>query len=112
MAEVMVDVGTLARRETLVIAAIVTLLAIAGKIIGCGLGSISLGSKDALRIGMGMTPRGEVGLIIASVGLTLHTISDAVYAVVLLMSVFTTLFAPPFLRILFRSRPDSAPLTG
>lgn len=51
MAEVMVDVGTLARRETLVIAAIVTLLAIAGKIIGCGLGSISLGSKNALRIG-------------------------------------------------------------
>ncbi|HEX5481532.1 MAG TPA: cation:proton antiporter [Terriglobia bacterium] len=103
---VMVDVTTLARRETLVMVAVVTVLAIAGKIIGCGLGSISLGTKDALRIGMGMVPRGEVGLIIASVGLTLHTISDTVYTVVLFMSLLTTLFAPPFLRIMLRPEPD------
>ena len=46
-----------------------------------------------------MVPRGEVGLIVAGVGLTLHTISDAVYSIVLIMSMVTTLVAPPFLRM-------------
>lgn len=48
--------------------------------------------------GVGVVPRGEVGLIVAAVGLSLHIISDAFYAVVLLMSVITTLVAPPTLR--------------
>ncbi len=79
---------------------IVCMLAVASKLVGCGLGSLSLGLKDALRVGIGMVPRGEVGLIIAAVGLSLHAISDRAYTVVLLMSMFTTLFAPPVLRLL------------
>ncbi|MGH9453444.1 MAG: cation:proton antiporter [Terriglobia bacterium] len=75
--------------------AIISLLAIVSKMIGCGLGAMRLGAKDALRIGVGMVPRGEVGFIVAAVGLSLHTISDAIYAVVLLMCIITTLFAPP-----------------
>jgi len=80
--------------------AMVCLLAILSKLIGCGLGALSLGFRDALRVGVGMVPRGEVGLIVAGVGLRLHTISDAVYSVVLAMSIVTTLFAPPVLRFL------------
>jgi Kef-type K+ transport system membrane component KefB len=83
---------------------VVCVLAIISKLIGCGLGALSLGFKDALRIGIGMVPRGEVGLIVAGVGLRLHTISDEVYAVVLVMSMVTTLFAPPVLRLLM-ARP-------
>jgi len=75
-------------------------LAVVSKLVGCGLGSLSLGIKDALRVGIGMVPRGEVGLIIAAAGLGLHAISDEVYTVVLLMSMFTTLLAPPVLRLL------------
>ena len=78
----------------------VCVLAILSKLIGCGLGALSLGRRDALRVGVGMVPRGEVGLIVASVGLRLHTISDAIYTVVIAMSMVTTIFAPPVLRLL------------
>jgi len=96
-----VNVRTLAQRDLLEMVGVVCLLAIASKLIGCGLASLSLGWKDALRVGVGMVPRGEVGLIVAAVGLSLHTISDRIYTVVLLMSMITTLVAPPLLRLLF-----------
>jgi len=85
-------------------AAVICLLAIVSKLIGCGLGALRLGWKPALQIGVGMVPRGEVGLIVAAVGLGLHTISDAIYGVVLLMSIVTTVFAPPLLRILLKAQ--------
>lgn len=95
-----VNLPAIAQPGLLTIVAVICILAIVGKLLGCGLASLSLGTKDALRIGVGMVPRGEVGLIVAAVGLSLHTISDAVYAVVLAMSIVTTLFAPPLLRLL------------
>jgi Kef-type K+ transport system membrane component KefB len=79
---------------------VVCVLAIVGKLVGCGLGALSLGFKNALRIGIGMVPRGEVGLIVAAVGLKLRTISPEIYTVVVVMSIVTTLFAPPVLRAL------------
>ena len=95
-----VNLKTIGNPGLLGMITMVCALAILSKLIGCGLGAISLGFKDALRIGVGMVPRGEVGLIVAGVGLRLHTISDSVYAVVLAMSIVTTLFAPPVLRFL------------
>ena len=96
---VQVNVQTFAKPGLIGLATMICLLAIVGKLIGCGLGCLRLGIKDALRVGIGMVPRGEVGLIVAGVGLTLHTISDAVYSIVLIMSMVTTLVAPPFLRM-------------
>ena len=95
---VQVNVRTVVRPGLLVEVGIICLLAIVSKLIGCGLGAMRLGWKDALRVGVGMVPRGEVGLIVAAVGLRLHTISDPVYAVVLAMSIVTTLVAPPALK--------------
>ena len=100
MLGVQVNLKTIGHPGLLGMIAMVCALAILSKLIGCGLGALSLGFRDALRIGVGMVPRGEVGLIVAGVGLRLHTISDAVYAVVLAMSIVTTLFAPPVLRLL------------
>jgi Kef-type K+ transport system membrane component KefB len=94
-----VNLKTTAQSSVLFTASVICLLAVLSKLIGCGLGSLGLGWKDSLRIGIGMVPRGEVGLIVASVGLGLRTISDAIYSVVLLMTIFTTLFAPPVLRL-------------
>jgi len=88
---------------------VVCLLAIVGKLVGCGLGALPLGFKNALRIGIGMVPRGEVGLIVAAVGLKLHTISAEVYTVVVVMSIVTTLFAPPVLRALLPRAAEPAP---
>jgi Kef-type K+ transport system membrane component KefB len=78
---------------------VICVLAIISKLAGCGIGAASLGFKDALRVGIGMIPRGEVGLIVAAAGLRLHAISDEVYTAVVLMSLVTTLVAPPFLRL-------------
>lgn len=94
-----VNLQTISQRSVLYLAVIVCVLAIISKLIGCGLGAISMGWKDALRVGLGMVPRGEVGLIVAAVGLSLHTISDEIYTVVVIMSIVTTLFAPPVLRL-------------
>lgn len=89
------------QREILVLAALVTVLAILGKLVGCGLGAYKLGWRGALQVGVGMVPRGEVGIIVASIGLQLHTISDGLYAVVIVMTLVTTLLTPPVLRMLF-----------
>jgi len=103
-----VNLRTTAHSSVLFTASVICLLAVLSKLIGWGLGALGLGWKDSLRIGMGMVPRGEVGLIVASGGLGLHTISDAVYSVVLLMTIFTTLFAPPVLRLMLQQSERKA----
>ena len=84
---------------------LVTLVAVATKLFGCGLGAINLGMKRAAQVGMGMVPRGEVGIIVAQIGLSLAVIGPELYGVVLFMAVATTLIAPPFLKILYASEP-------
>jgi Na+:H+ antiporter len=104
---VQVDVGTLWEPGVWPMLTMVCLLAIVSKVLGCGLGAASLGFRDALRIAVGMIPRGEVGLIVAAVGLELHAVTPKVYTVVLLMSMVTTLFAPPVLRYLLKEPAPS-----
>jgi len=82
----------------------ITALAVIGKLLGCGLGALSLGGRGALIVGVGMVPRGEVGIIVAMLGLRLQTIPETMYALVIFMSVVTTLAVPPVLRVLFRER--------
>lgn len=96
--------------EVILLAVLVTLLAVLSKFIGCGLGAVSLGRKKAMQIGMGMVPRGEVGIVVAQIGLGLQAVSDAAYGVVLFMAVATTLIAPPFIMRLFKdeARTDEA----
>lgn len=98
---VQMDLTVLARGEILLLAGLVTLLAILGKLVGCGLGAYRMGWRPALQVGVGMVPRGEVGIIVASIGLSLATISDEIYAVVIIMVLVTTLLAPPSLRWVF-----------
>lgn len=98
-----VDPSLLGEAETLGIAVGVTLLAVAGKVVGCGLGGLGLGRRPAAIIGVGMVPRGEVGLIVASIGLSLAAVSQEMFSVVVIMSIATTLLAPPLLVLLFRN---------
>jgi Kef-type K+ transport system membrane component KefB len=95
----------------LISAAVVSVLAIISKLVGCGLPVLREGWDTALKVGVGMTPRGEVGLIVALIGLQMKMISDAAYAIVVCMTGITTLFAPIGLRFLFRNqeRTDEAP---
>ncbi|HTU00955.1 MAG TPA: cation:proton antiporter [Candidatus Sulfotelmatobacter sp.] len=83
---------------------VVTMLAIAGKLVGCGAAAWSLGWRSALIVGMGMVPRGEVGIIVASLGRRAGVFSDLIYAIVIAMSLLTAVVAPPVLVPLFASR--------
>jgi Kef-type K+ transport system membrane component KefB len=82
--------------------AVISILAILSKVIGCGLPLLPEGWRTALKVGVGMTPRGEVGLIVALIALNAKMISEEMYAIVILMIAVTTIFAPPVLRVLFR----------
>lgn len=80
--------------------------AVVSKLLGCGFGAYSLGRQDAIRVGVGMVPRGEVGMIVAQIGSSLGVVGDQVYVVVVFMSVATTVLAPPLLRWAFRDVPS------
>jgi Kef-type K+ transport system membrane component KefB len=88
-------------RSTIILTIIITLLAVATKLIGCGLGALSLGWRRAGQVGVGMVPRGEVGIVVAQIGLSLAVINDSLFGAVLFMAIATTLIAPPFLKLLF-----------
>jgi Kef-type K+ transport system membrane component KefB len=93
--------GALSRRA-LAAVVVISLLAILSKVIGCGLPLLAEGWRTALKVGVGMTPRGEVGLIVALIALNAKMITEQYYAIVILMIAVTTLVAPPLLRMLFR----------
>ncbi len=98
-----VGLSSFARTGTAVLAIVILLAAVLSKFIGCGLGSLSLGKTEAMRIGVGMIPRGEVGMVVAQIGLGFGIIEQDVYSVVVFMSVATTIVAPPLLKIAYRS---------
>ena len=87
--------------EILLLAAVVIIIAFASKYIGCFLGAKfgdkSLDKSSANIIGIGMVPRGEVGIIVASIGLAEYAITGELYTIVVMMSVITTIVAPIFL---------------
>lgn len=97
-----VDLKALASAEALTALAVVTVLAIAGKLAGCGLAAARLGRRSAWIVGTGMTPRGEVGVVVASLGLAAGVLSAQTYAVIIAMSLLTALLAPFALAALLR----------
>lgn len=86
----------------------VIILAVLTKFIGCALGAAKMGRRRAIQVGVGMIPRGEVGIVIAQIGVAAAAVGEAVYGVVLTMAVITTLVAPPFIKLAFASeaRPE------
>lgn len=87
--------------DVVVLSTVVIALAILTKLIGCGVGAIGMGRRRAIQVGVGMIPRGEVGIVVAQIGVAMSLISDTLYGVVLAMAVITTLAAPPFLKLAF-----------
>lgn len=90
------------------LAGAVTALAVVGKLAGCGAAMAGAPKLAVLRVGVGMVPRGEVGLIIASLGLSLGAIQADLFGVVVMMSILTTVVAPPLLRALYHGDPVTA----
>jgi len=95
----LVNVGALMSMDVLIFGLVFTVSAVLAKIVGCGLPTLALGfnPKGALRIGMGMIPRGEVALIIAGIGITAGILDEKLFGVTIMMTLLTTLVAPPLL---------------
>ena len=94
----LLDPGALALGVTM------TVLAILTKLIGCGAAMYGTTLASAVRVGVGMVPRGEVGLVVASLGLAAGIIDAPLYGAVLMMVAVTTLVAPILLGPAFRFR--------
>ena len=97
------DLHAFSDAHTVELALAVTVVAVLTKLVGCGLGAASLGLRGALQVGFGMVPRGEVGIVVAQIGLGLGVIHEAVYGAVLFMACATALVAPPLMRPVFKT---------
>ena len=99
----MVDMSALCSKPVLVFGGIYTVLAIVAKVLGCMVPSLFCGfnALGGLRIGAGMVPRGEVALIIAGLGLSSGYLTQEIFGIGILMTLVTTVVAPPALVGLF-----------
>lgn len=99
----MVDVTALCSKPVLVFGGIYTVLAVFAKVVGCMVPSLCCGFNilGGLRIGAGMVPRGEVALIIAGLGLSSGFLTQEIFGIGILMTLVTTVVAPPALVGLF-----------
>ena len=82
-----------------------TLAAVIGKLVS-GVGGAK--KDDRLLIGIGMLPRGEVGLVFASIGRTLGVLSDELFSAIILMVIITTFMAPPWLKSRYAKKDKAA----
>ncbi|MDZ4799881.1 MAG: cation:proton antiporter [Bryobacteraceae bacterium] len=103
------DLSVFADRRILLLSVVILIAAVFSKLVGCGLGAFQLGRRRMLQIGCGMVPRGEVGMVVAQLGLSLGVIEKPVYAIVVFMAVATTLVAPPLLASSFAGETVSEP---
>jgi len=93
-----VQIQTLFNPKVLLVSLGILVVAIAGKYVsGCFAGKVNRNI-----VGFGMVPRGEVGLIFASIGSGLGVINHEIFSVIVIMVIFTTLFTPPILTYLIK----------
>jgi Kef-type K+ transport system membrane component KefB len=96
------DLGALADGGALALVAGLTALAVVTKYVGAWLGASRLARRERQVVALGMIPRGEVGIIVAGIGASAGVVGDERFAVIVAMSVATTLIAPPLLRRVLR----------
>ncbi|ASC72223.1 Na(+)-H(+) antiporter [Halomicronema hongdechloris C2206] len=94
-------------RAGLIIASFLVIVAIIGKIV-TGYAIIGQPGINRLAVGIGMIPRGEVGLVFAGVGSASGVLSESLEAAIIVMVILTTFLAPPFLRLIFSDDPSQA----
>ncbi|MBT3574247.1 MAG: cation:proton antiporter [Nitrosopumilus sp.] len=93
----------------LILSGVIVVVAVATKLFGCGLPAMYfLKSKQkGMRVGIGMISRGEVGLIVAGVGVTAGVLTSEVYSTIIIMVVVTTIITPIWLKIEYRKEQKS-----
>jgi len=96
---IIAEIHTITLKEIIFIAALI-IIAILTKVIGCGLAARVQGmnNRDSLIVGFGMSPRGEVAMIVGLIGLTANIIDQDIYVSIITMSLITTIITPIVLR--------------
>ncbi|MCS7221005.1 MAG: cation:proton antiporter [Anaerolineae bacterium] len=113
-----INVGLQARITGLLAAPLLTIvligLAIFSKVVGCGFGAWlgGLSRRSALQVGCGMVSRGEVALVIAGAGLSAGLLDSTLFAVLIIVTLATTLITPPLLRAVCVSDRNASVETG
>jgi Kef-type K+ transport system membrane component KefB len=100
------DLAVFRDMSVVVLAVIITVAAVITKFVGCSLGAWGMTRREMAQVGVGMIPRGEVGIVVAQIGLGLGVISGHFFASVLFMAVATTLIAPPLIKLLYSEDRD------
>ncbi|HYT07292.1 MAG TPA: cation:proton antiporter [Rugosimonospora sp.] len=95
------DVGIFRSGSTVLMSLVILIAAVATKVVGCGLATLSNGWQTSLRVGVGMIPRGEVAMVAAQLGLSMLILSPAVYSVIVFVVVASALLTPPLLKMAF-----------
>ena len=88
----------------MILSAAIIVVAVTTKLFGCGLPAMYFlkSKQQGLRVGIGMISRGEVGLIVAGVGVTAGILTSEVYSTIIIMVVVTTIITPIWLKIEYR----------
>jgi Kef-type K+ transport system membrane component KefB len=94
-----------------VFAIVMLVIALAGKIIGCGLGAWAgkLPQRESFQVGIGMIARGEVALVMIAAGRQAGLVNNALFSATIVMTLLTTLLTPPLLRMAFAIRKPTPP---
>lgn len=96
--------------DVLFLSAIIIIVAIFSKLAGCGLPALVFlrNRSKAMKVGIGMISRGEVGLIVAGIGVTSGALSSNIYTTVIIMVAITTLITPVWLKKAYSKEPPVA----
>ncbi len=92
------DLGALLDADALALFAAVTAVAVITKLAGAWAGARGLERREAKIVAAGMVPRGEVGIIVAGIGAAAGVVEEELFAVIVAMSIATTVTVPPILR--------------
>lgn len=93
-----IDMSALLQPELLLIVLVLAVMGVVTKLAAGIIGSFRLGKWNSIVVGMGMSPRGEVGIVVAALGLSLTLVDNETYAVLLAAVILTTLVAPVMLQ--------------
>jgi Kef-type K+ transport system membrane component KefB len=91
------------------LSAIIIVVAIVSKLVGCGLPALLFlrNKSNAMKVGIGMISRGEVGLIVAGIGVTSGALSSNIYTAIIIMVAVTTLITPVWLKRVYSKEQDT-----
>jgi len=100
------DLGTYGSLTVIAVVGLVTIVAVVTKVVGAYAGARGMSRSEAIFVAAGMVPRGEVGIIVAGIGIEAGALGDEAFAIIVGMAILTTVVVPPVLRVLARRLPD------